>query len=399
MKRHAVPALIAALLAMALAAGDVAAQTSQPPSDASAVVAPGSAYAAGQLEQLLAPIALYPDSLLAQILMASTYPLDIVEADRWLQAPANAALQGDALAASLASQRWDPSVKSLVPFPRILRMMDDHLAWSEQLGDAFLADQAAVMDAVQQLRRQAQTAGTLNSNAQLAVSDSGGAIVIEPATPQTVYVPVYDPALAYGVWGYPGFPPDYFPGYFDGAIIGGYGFGWFGVAVVVPLWGWNRWDWAHHRIDIDPGRYAGLNRNRPPAGNVWHHDPSQRRGVPYLSPAVQSRFGASGGANSSFPARAARGYGAAHSGGNAPFLSPGEVPSSARVPSARFLNAPQPANPVPTYESYGRGDEVRAQAARGSASRLSGPDYAPHETAPRGGGGAERSGGQTRRSP
>ena len=133
--------------------------------------APGaSALTAEQLDQLVAPIALYPDPLIAQILMAATYPLEVVEADRWLRIPANAALKGDALTAALQQQPWDPSVKSLVPFPQLLRMMDSNLHWTEQLGDAFLAQQADVMDAVQRLRQRAQAAGSLASTPQQTVS-------------------------------------------------------------------------------------------------------------------------------------------------------------------------------------------------------------------------------------
>jgi hypothetical protein len=117
---------------------------------------------AEQFDQLVAPIALYPDPLIAQILMAATYPLEVVEADRWLQIPANAALRGDALTAALQQLPWDPSIKSLVPFPQLLHMMDANLQWTEQLGDAFLAQQADVMDAVQRLRKRAQAAGALD---------------------------------------------------------------------------------------------------------------------------------------------------------------------------------------------------------------------------------------------
>ena len=140
---------------------------------------------AQQLNQLVAPIALYPDELVAQVLTAATYPAEIVEADRWLQDPANAALRGDELSAALDAQPWDPSVKSLVPFPQVLHMMDSNLSWTEQLGDAFLAQQDQVMDSVQRLRQRAQTAGGLQSNAQQVVDDQDGAVTIEPTTAHT----------------------------------------------------------------------------------------------------------------------------------------------------------------------------------------------------------------------
>ena len=129
-----------------------------------------SLFKAEQLDQLLAPIALYPDALLAQILMAATYPLEVIKADRWLQDPSHAYLRGDQLAGAIEAEAWDPSVKSLVPFPRILRMMDGELDWTEQLGHAVMAQQADVMDSIQRLRHQAAAAGTLWSNSEQRVT-------------------------------------------------------------------------------------------------------------------------------------------------------------------------------------------------------------------------------------
>jgi hypothetical protein len=175
--------------------------------------APASAaspLAAAQLERLVAPIALYPDPLVAQILIAATYPLEIVEADRWRQIPANAALRGDALTVALQQQSWDPSIKSLVPFPQVLQMMDSNLDWTEQLGDAFLAQPADVMDAVQRLRQRAQAANSLSSTPQQTVLTEDQEIMIEPANPEIVYVPAYNPWCVYGTWPYPDYPPFYF---------------------------------------------------------------------------------------------------------------------------------------------------------------------------------------------
>jgi hypothetical protein len=155
-----------------------------------------SHFSPARLGQMLAPIALYPDDLLADVLAAATYPLDVVEAARWLQDPQNAALKDDKLFAALQQKSWDPSVKSLALFPRILRMLDTNLEWTEQLGEAYLADPAALMDAVQRLRRR-----------------------IEAPSPEVVYVPICDPSFAYGPWPYPDYPP-FFP-VFAGATIGG----------------------------------------------------------------------------------------------------------------------------------------------------------------------------------
>jgi len=163
-------------------------------------------FKAEQLDQLLAPIALYLDALLAQILMAATYPLEVVKADRWLQDPSHAYLRGDQLAGAIEPEAWDPSVKSLVPFPQILRTMDDKLDWTEQLGNAVVAQQGDVMDSIQRLRHEAAAAGTLWSNAQQRVTTERQGIVIQPANPELIYPPVYSPAV-YGSWPSPDYPP------------------------------------------------------------------------------------------------------------------------------------------------------------------------------------------------
>jgi hypothetical protein len=238
-----------------------------------------SVFRAEQLDQLLAPIALYPDALLAQILMAATYPLEIVKADRWLQDPAHANLQGDQLAAASEAEAWDPSVKSLVPFPGILRMMDSALDWTEQLGNAVMAQQGDVMDAIQRLRHQAAAAGTLWSNAEQRVTTERQGIVIEPANPEFIYPPVYSPAV-YGPWPYSDSPPldispdDYGVGF---PLPFGIGFG-VGFAVVQPLWRWCAFDWAQRRIQLDIEKFNTLNRHRAGIGtDTWQHGLGQRR--------------------------------------------------------------------------------------------------------------------------
>ena len=166
-----------------------------------------------QLDQVVAPIALYPDTLLAQVLMASTYPLEIVQAARWQAA--NKSLKGDKLDAALAKQDWDDSVKALVATPTVLTMMNDELDWTTSLGDAVLAQQADVMDAIQRLRGMAQQNGKLATTEQQKVSVAQEAekqvIVIESAAPDVVYVPYYEPAVVYGPWPYPAYPPYYYP--------------------------------------------------------------------------------------------------------------------------------------------------------------------------------------------
>ncbi len=180
--------------------------------------APAPTFKAEELEQFVAPIALYPDSLLAQVLMASTYPLEVVEAARW--AKDNPSVTGEALEEAMVGQTWDPSVKSLVAFPDVIAMMNEKLDWTQKLGDAFLAQQAEVMDAVQRLRAKAKAEGNLKSSKEQTVTTEAPPadattttttiIKVEPADPQVVYVPTYNPTVVYGTWPYPAYPPYYY---------------------------------------------------------------------------------------------------------------------------------------------------------------------------------------------
>ncbi|HXP77613.1 MAG TPA: DUF3300 domain-containing protein [Stellaceae bacterium] len=265
-----------------------------PPPNQPAPAQAAAVYDQGQLDQLLAPIALYPDQLLGQILMASTYPLEVVEAARWLQEPNNAVLGGEALAQAVDQQDWDPSVKSLVPFPSVLQMMNDQLQWTQRLGDAFLAQQADVMESVQRLRHEALNNGRLQSTPQMIVGTDGPDIVIQPADPNMVYVPYYDPSAVYGAWAYPDDPPYYFappPGYVYGPVVAGIGFG-VGYGVFGPFWGWDDFDWRRHRVHIDRDRFREMDRlhRETMDGDTWQHDPEHRRGVAYRDPASQQRF-------------------------------------------------------------------------------------------------------------
>jgi hypothetical protein len=311
-----------------------------------------------QLDQLTAPIALYSDPLIGQILTAATYPLEIVEAQRWLEEPANAALKGDQLAAALQEQSWDLSVKSLVPFPQILRMMDSNLEWTEQIGDAFLGQQDAVMDSIQRLRRRAAAAGSLTSTPQQTVSTEDQDIAIEPANPDVVYVPYYDPNVIYGPWPWPDYSPFYFPPP-PGIIIGNglwIGFG-IGFPILGPFWGWNRWDWGHHRLDMVSGRAGGR-------AGTWEHDPAHRHGVPYRNEGVASRFQA----QSEAARRDVRGFAPRaeeeRGGATAP-RGTGVAPrgTPARTSAPAFRAAP------PAFESFGERSQVRQESQRGASSR------------------------------
>jgi Protein of unknown function (DUF3300) len=250
-----------------------------------------------QLDALLAPIALYPDELLTQTLMASTYPLQVIAASRWLERNDNKNLKGDALAKALQGQSWDPSVKSLVPFPQVLSMMNDNPEWIEQLGYAVASQQAAVLDSIQRLRRQAQTAGTLKTTEQQRVVVQKDTVVIQPANPETVYVPVYNPNEAYGQWPYPSYPPVYIPpqpAYYPYGYALGAGLAFAaGVAVVGGLWGWARPAWGAGTVNINAARYNNINVNRapirsttwrPPAGGVAGR-PGRPPGGPVGTPA------------------------------------------------------------------------------------------------------------------
>lgn len=240
-----------------------------------------------ELDQMLAPIALYPDALLAQVLMASTYPLEVVQADRW--AKQNKELEGDALAEELEKQEWDPSVKSLVQFPDVLAMMGEKLDWTQKLGDAFLAQQEDVSITVQNLRTKADEAGNLKTTQEQVVKVEKEVIIIESAKPEVVYVPVYNPTVVYGTWWYPHYPPYYYyPPYYPRPAL--YGFAT-GVAIGVA-WGyaWGHWSWHRHSVNVNINQNININRNinrdryrRDYGGRdgKWQHKPEHRKGVSY----------------------------------------------------------------------------------------------------------------------
>jgi hypothetical protein len=243
-----------------------------------------------ELDQLLAPIALYPDPLLSEVLIASTYALEVVQADRW--AKSNKALKGDALTGALAKQSWDDSVKSLVQVPDVLGMMSEQLDWAQKLGDAVLAQQADVMDAVQRLRARAHANGKLESTKQQTVTvkteNQKQHVVIEPTSPDEIYVPYYEPAAVYGDWPYPDYAPYYFPppaGYFAGGVLAtGVAFA-AGVAVRHAFWG--NCDWGRGNINVVTNRSANIanvNRGR------WEHNPDHRQGVRYNNADVRQKF-------------------------------------------------------------------------------------------------------------
>ncbi|HEV8679602.1 MAG TPA: DUF3300 domain-containing protein [Stellaceae bacterium] len=279
-----------------------------------------------ELSQLLAPIALYPDQLLSQILMASTYPLQVVEAARWVKNYSNRRLRGQALTNALRDKQWDPSVMALVPFPHVLEMMSAQLDWTQRLGTAFVAQQADCMNEVQRLRQEAIAAGNFKSGPQCrcVVENQGGYVRVSPANPEIVYAPVYDAAAIYGPWPYPDYPPIVFPYPVGFAFAPGFFIG-FGVGVDVafygPLWGWSNFDWGGRNIIINSVTFNTLSGggHTALAGNVWTHDATRSGSIVAASAlhgaAAKSAPGAAVGSAGGAGSTAGRGMGHQAAGG------------------------------------------------------------------------------------
>jgi hypothetical protein len=251
-------------------------------------------YGQAELDRMLAPIALYPDPLLSQILMAATYPLEVVEAARWTRA--NPGLRGDDAVRAVEHEDWDPSVKSLVAFPQVLQRMDENLDWTRSLGDAFLGQQPHVMDTVQQLRRRAHAAGNLRSSEHLQVEQQGEVYYVQPVNPQVVYVPYYDPLVVYGPWWWPAYRPVVWapwPGYVRVARPGISVTFWWGAPVAVSAgFFFGRPDWHRRHVHVHHVHHVHHHHHRAEAPRVWQHNPDHRRGVAYRDAAVRQRFAA-----------------------------------------------------------------------------------------------------------
>jgi len=309
-----------------LAGGPLAlAQNTQPAAAPAPAQAPEQKlYKNEQLDQMLAPVALYPDSVLSQLLMASTYPSDVAEAAAWSAKHKDA--KGDAAVNQVENEPWDPSVKSLVAFPQMLEQLAKQPDWVQKTGDAFLAQPEDVMASIQRLRSQAQKAGNLKSNEQQKVivkevpvetepastsTTSTTIIQIEPSNPETVYVPAYNPTTVYGTWAYPSYPPPYwppspyyYPGYYPGAAFAT-GIMWgIGIAAIGSCWG--GFGWGHGDVDINVNKYNNINRNNQISGNgnrgngnqKWSHNAQNRRGTPYADNRSRQQYGQGvGGAN------------------------------------------------------------------------------------------------------
>ena len=373
-----------------------------------------------QLDQMLAPVALYPDSLLSQILMASTYPLEIVEAARWSKANPN--LKGDDAVKAAEQNGWDPSVTSLVAFPQVLTMMDSNLSWTERLGDAFLAQQPQVMETVQNLRQRAYAAGNLRSNDPVRVDQQGQTIVIEPPNPQVVYVPYYDPRVVYGPWWWPEYPPVYWgpwPGYYVRPGFGE-GFAW-GVGITIGAgFFFGAFDWPHRHIRVIPVNNFYYRNN---VVRVWEHDPVHRLGVPYRGVELRQRFGRMSAApearrdfrghdRPSFEGRSELGHFPDARGdpgrrseehsvppgrSNVPEANRPDMRSAPSRPSAPSVaSSPHVEQRPHAFEGVGRGPNVRDYSARGHASspgHASSQGHAPGQAGSTNGGAGSQHGG------
>ncbi|MGH7380782.1 MAG: DUF3300 domain-containing protein [Candidatus Methylomirabilales bacterium] len=364
-----------------------------------------------EIEQMVAPIALFPDSLVSQILMASTYPLEVVQADRWVKQNKN--LKGDALAAALEKQSWDPSVKSLVNFPQVLSTISEKLDQTQKLGDAFLAQQKDVLDAIQRLRAKAKAEGHLQTTKEQKVTtgQEGNTTVIkiEPADPQVVYVPTYNPTIVYGAWAYPAYPPYYWypPGYVAFSFAAG-------VALGVA-WGyaWGGCNWGRGDVDIDINRNTNIENKRIDRDKyrqdsqrrgqgdrgAWQHDPSHRKGVSYRDNATAQKFNRGTDAPAAKTREAYRGR--AESGRQELAGDRGGVggreggPGDRGGPGGRESGLgdrggerPGGGRDAAAFDGMGRGGDTRSASARGSASRGGGSRA--------GGGGGARGGGGRR---
>jgi uncharacterized membrane protein YgcG len=430
-----------AALAAALAVSSAIAQTETPARAPAAPTTRTASQTAGatskapltqaELEQLLAPIALYPDSLLSQILMASTYPLEVVQADRWVKA--NKSLAGDAMAKQLEAQTWDPSVKSLVNFPEQLSLMSEKVDLTIKIGDAFLAQQGDVLATIQVLRNRAQTSGNLKSSEQLVVNVQQAppaqttivqappqVITIESSSPNVIYVPTYNPTVVYGGWPYPAYPPYYYypPAYYAARPAWAFGAG----VAVGAAWGyaWGNCNWGRGDIDIDVNRNytrnTSINRSAYSGqlgSGSWQHNPTHRQGAPYRDASTAQRFGGENRNPSAvqsreqFRGRADAGRQEINRAGadnirNSAAARPGTAdraaPANRTSPSNRASPAPRPSSSSAFDGVQRGGSSARMESQRGQSSRNYSRPSSPSRSSVSGGsrGGGARGGGGRR---
>ncbi len=288
----------AAVCAALLIPSSVVSSALPPPQAATTTTSSAARIPNDQLDSLVAPIALYPDPLLAQVLAASTYPLEIVQLQQWMTRHPD--LKGDALAAAVEKENWDPAVQGLAGLPDVVKRLGDDIRWTTDLGNAFLAQQSDVMDAVQRMRKKASDGGNLKTTEQQKVTtqvvQTQEVIVIQQANPQVIYVPAYNPVVVYGPPVYP-YPPIYYPppGYYAAGVAIGFGVG----IAMGAFWGGGGWGygprWGYGSVHINVNnryvnhynRYNSYNRY----GGNWNHNPQHRGGAPYADRNTANRYG------------------------------------------------------------------------------------------------------------
>jgi hypothetical protein len=390
--------VLLALAIMATAVAGASAQNSTAPPPPAPPVADEPLLKPEQLEALVAPIALYPDALLANMLAAATYPLEVVEADRWIKE--NKKLKGDALEAAVAKKPWDDTVKALTATPTVLDMMSDKLDWTKSLGDAMLAQQADLMDAIQRLRQKARANNKLSSTTQQTVTvkqqEGRDVVVIEPTDPNDMYVPYYQPEVVYGAWPYAAYPPYYFgyPSYIGaGVVAAGLAFG---AAWAIGRWG-NYWgggaNWGNRNVYVNH-RSAG----------VWQHNSIHRGGVRYNNASVQQRFGNNNVRTGAGDFRGKGGQQVLNPGNNRPGDRAGNVGNRTgdRASDRRAGNAGNRGNVSNRANAGNRGNAgnraAAANRARGGGGQRASSGRGAHAASARGrqsfAGGGGRGGGQ-----
>ncbi|CAN5688914.1 DUF3300 domain-containing protein [soil metagenome] len=376
-----------------------------------------------ELDQMLAPIALYPDAVLAQTLMAAGYPLEVVDAARWSKANPN--LKGDAAVTAVKDKSWDVSVKSLVAFPQILAQLSDHLDWMQKVGDAMVGQEQDVADSIQRLRAKAADAGNLASGKEQKVTSQGAGsdrtIVIEPTNPAVVYVPSYDPSWAYGQWPYPAYPPTYYPpppGYgYDTALARGLLFG-AGVAATAAIFGGWNWGRGNSYANVNVNRAVNIDRTFNSANinnGRWQHDTVHRKGVAYRDDAARARYGQSrqGAAQrQEFRGRVENrpaGAGQGNARANLPQAGGGQRPNAPNRPAGGGQQRTNVENRAAQRQNAGNnagaprgggairgvenGGQVNREAARGRAQQSRAGGHGGGGARGGGGGGGARAGG------
>ena len=399
MNRRSLMTALAAALAVSVSRAALAQDAAKP------------SFTPEQLDQMLAPIALYPDAVLAQTLMAASYPLEVVEAARWSKA--NPTLKGDAAVTAVKDKSWDVSVKSLVAFPQILVQLSDHLDWMQKVGDAMIAQEQDVADSIQRLRAKAADAGNLQSGQEQTVTSQGSGtdrtIVIAPANPEVVYVPAYNPTTVYGAWPYPAYPPTYYPpppGYgYGSALLRGLMFG-VGIAAAGAIFGGWNWGRGNSYVNVNVNRAVNIDRNFN-VNNInngrWQHDSIHRKGVAYRDPGTRQRFNQArpgadqrqefrgrlenrpaGGQHPNLPNRPAGGGGAQR---------PNITNRAAGGQHPNFQNHAGAPRGGGAIRGVNNGQQVNREAARGRAQQSRATSHPAGGGGARGGGGGHAGGG------